>query len=256
MCGRLNVTADPLAALLMEAFSIAATPETNHNLAPSEPLLVVRAAPAGNYESRVMRWWLTPSWSKELNTRYAMFNARSETLAQKRAFAKPFRSQRCLVPVTGYYEWQTRQREKLPFYVRAAQDQGLMLAGLWDSWTNPATGERIDSCTIVTSAAHDDLRALHHRQPVFLSSAQAKAWLEPDVDPASLMPLFAPHLPVPLALDPVSSYVNNARQKSSRALVPIAPTLPVDRHLADLLASEDGRTRSQVPQHGDFFEDS
>jgi len=191
-----------------------------------------------------------------MSTRYAMFNARSETLAQKRAYAKPFRSQRCVVGVTGYYEWQTRQREKLPFYVRAAQNQGLLLAGLWDSWTNPATGQCVESCTIVTSAAHDNLRALHHRQPVLLTRAEARVWLAPDADPATLMPLFAPHLPVPLALDPVSSYVNNARQKQARAFTPIAPTLPVDEHLTDLLVGESRRAGVEASQHGDFFEGS
>lgn len=256
MCGRLNVTADPLAALLMEAFGIVAVPATNHNLAPTEPLLVVRATPAGEYDAAVMRWWLTPSWSKEVNTRYAMFNAKSETLREKRSFAKPFRTQRCLVPVTGYYEWQTRQREKLPYYVRAADDQGLLLAGLWDRWHNSETGESVESCTIVTTAAHDDLRPLHHRQPVFLSGEEALAWLEPDSDPDSLMPLFAPHLPVPLVIDPVSTYVNNARQKEARATAPIAPTLPVDKRLNDLLAGKHQPAVAESSYHGDLFEGS
>lgn len=254
MCGRLNVTADPLAALLMEAFGLSAVPATNHNLAPTEPLLVVRASPAGNYDSAVMRWWLTPSWSKEMSSRYATFNAKSETLAQKRSFAVPFRTQRCLVPVTGYYEWQTRQREKLPYYVRAAAGDGLLLAGLWDCWVNPENGERIESCTIVTTAAHENLRPLHHRQPVFLTGEEAKAWLEPSADPDSLMPLFAPNLPVPLVLDPVSSYVNNARQKEARACTPIAQTLLVNERLADALAGSNGNSRSSLSPNGDLFE--
>ncbi len=264
MCGRLNVTDDPLTQLLMDAFGITAVVETNHNLAPTQSLLVVRATPAGEYDSAVMRWWLTPSWSKTVNTKYSLFNAKSETLAEKRSFALPFRTRRCLVPVTGYYEWQTQQRQKLPFYVRSTDNQGLLLAGLWDSWSDPASGETIESCTIVTAAAHENLQPLHHRQPVFLSSEEAKAWLEPDADPDQLIPLFASHLPVPLAIDPVSTYVNNARQKDARAFTPIGDSFYVSGEqasdtLAQLLVEQTKQRRETRPfkaVNRDFFEDN
>ena len=226
----------------MDAFGIAAQPVTNHNLAPTEPLLVIRptqtsvlttpetagASTHAVYEADELRWWLTPSWSGGPSTKYAMFNAKSETLLEKRSFARPFRSQRCVVPVTGYYEWKRGSREKLPFYVHAADDRGLLLAGLWDSWTDKATGEVIESCSIVTAAAAEPLEVLHHRQPVFLSHAEALAWLDHSSGVEELGLLMTPHLPNALQLESVSTHVNNARNKDERCVQPIAEPLLID----------------------------
>ena len=227
MCGRLNVTSDPLTQLLMEAFGIDASVSTNHNLAPTEALTVVRPEPletsgASIYKANELRWWLTPSWSAGPSTRYAMFNAKSETLHEKRSFARPFRSQRCVVPITGYYEWKRGERAKLPFYVSARQNQGLLLAGLWDSYTDQQTGELLESCAIVTAPAHSTLAELHHRQPVFLSINEAWRWLDHSLAVAELGELMTPHLAIPLQVEPVSSHVNNARNKDSRCMQPIA----------------------------------
>ncbi len=228
MCGRLNVTADPLTQLLMDAFGIDAGPVTNHNLAPTEDLLVVRPAldEQPGYRADELRWWLTPSWSQGPNTRYAMFNAKSETLHEKRSFSRPFRSQRCVVPITGYYEWKRGERTKLPFYISASesggQSGGLLLAGLWDSYFDSATSSTLESCAIVTAAAHEDLSDVHHRQPVFLSTAEAFKWLDHSLEVADLGELMTPHLPTPLQVDPVSTHVNNARNKDNRCMQPVA----------------------------------
>lgn len=227
MCGRLNVTADPLTQLLMAAFGIAATPTTNHNLAPTEDVLVVRPKASTpddspSYRADQLRWWLTPSWSSGPSTRYAMFNAKSETLLEKRSFAKPFRTQRCVVPVKGYYEWQRGEREKLPFHISGTAGEGLLLAGLWDTYTDPASDSKLESCAIVTAAAHEQLSEVHHRQPVFLSPSEALRWLDHSLDVAELGELMVPHLPTPLQIDPVSTHVNNARNKDSRCTQPVA----------------------------------
>lgn len=227
MCGRLNVTSDPLTQLLMEAFGIDASVSTNHNLAPTEALTVVRPEPLETngsplYRANELRWWLTPSWSTGPSTRYAMFNAKSETLHEKRSFARPFRSQRCVVPITGYYEWKKGERAKLPFYVSAEQNQGLLLAGLWDSYVDQETGDLLESCAIVTAVAHSSLADLHHRQPVFLSIAEAHCWLDHSLAVAQLGELMTPHLATPLQVEPVSTHVNNARNKDSRCMQAIA----------------------------------
>lgn len=265
MCGRLNITSDPLTQLLMEAFGIAATPANNHNLAPTESVLVVRATSgdedvsiargAAGFSAADMRWWLTPSWAKSPDTRYAMFNARAETLAEKRAFARPFRSQRCVVPVTGYYEWKKHQRQKLPFYIHARDDGGLLLAALWDRWTDGKTGEVLESCSIVTAAAHSSMAFLHHRQPVFLTLPEAREWLDGEATLEELGVLLEPHLPGELQIDPVSTFVNNARNNGPRCTQPIAEAIVADPAAA---LTEEAMTRllerdsepQDLPQRG------
>ena len=261
MCGRLNITSDPLTQLLMEAFGIGGAPLENfenRNAAPTESVVVVRPSPDGHvdevasevatYRADALRWWLTPSWSAGPSTKFAMFNARSETLGEKRSFARPFRSQRCVVPVSGYYEWQRGEREKLPFYVHSAAGHGLLLAGLWDSWTDKTTGEVLESFSIVTAAAHEQLLMLHHRQPVFLSVAEAHIWLDHKQGVARLSELMSSRLRETLKLDPVSTHVNNARHKDERCLQPIAePVLvfPDATGNADLFAG--GQVDDNLP---------
>ena len=120
MCGRLNVTADPLTQLLMEVFDIEPLAQLGEwpsdiNIAPTQAVAAIRnlgrsaetdeeAPQEADYRLDRLRWWLTPSWSKEMSTKYAMFNAKAETLASKPAFAKSFRSRRCVIPVSGFYE--------------------------------------------------------------------------------------------------------------------------------------------------------
>ena len=222
MCGRFNITSDPLTQLLMEVFGIAHQGPDNPNTAPTETVGVVRAAPAG-FACEPLRWWLTPRWAKERSSRYAMFNARSETLRESRAFARPFAERRCVVPISGFYEWSKDGGRKLPYYIRARDRAGLLLAGLWDRWTDRESGEVHDSFTIVTTAASPGLAFVHHRQPVMLSSERARGWLDTDASVDELAAWFEPALPHTLVAEPVSTEVNNARNKDARCAQPIAP---------------------------------
>ena len=112
-----------------------------------------------------------------------MFNARAETLREKASFKRPFKSQRCLVPVSGYYEW----RDKQPYYVHAKDDQLRALAGLWDCWEK--RGQSITSFAVVTTEPTGAMRELHHRMPAVLSPKDCDAWLSPESEPGDLEPL-------------------------------------------------------------------
>jgi len=181
---------------------------------------VLDAAPG--YRSSALRWWLTPAWSREMNTKYSMFNARSESLRTSRAYAKPFATRRCIVPVSGFYEWSRQGSKKLPHYIKGYDQLGLLMAGLWDAWFDEGTGEEIETFTIVTTAAHSALKFLHHRQPVLLSRAEAYQWLDMTSELDLLETLFDSHLPHALEVVPVSTHVNNARNKDERCVQPIA----------------------------------
>ena len=226
MCGRFNITSDPLAKLLLTLVNMPYSGEDNFNAAPTEQIPVVRIAPAGADNAGApelvpMRWWLTPYWAKEMTTRYAMFNAKSETAAKSPAFREPYRKRRCVVPVTGFYEWTRREGSKVPYMISSRDTEGLLIAGLWDRWRNRETGEEVLSFTVLTTAANEALAFVHNRQPVMLSLEDARRWLDPDIDTSDLAPVFQSALPVPLEVTEVSAAVNNARNKSADVFEPV-----------------------------------
>ncbi|XOV82549.1 MAG: SOS response-associated peptidase [bacterium] len=227
MCGRFNITSDPLARFLMAWVGVHYPGQDNFNLAPTETVHVLRLNADDEPEVVPMRWWLTPFWAKELSTKYSMFNAKSETAAKSPAFKTPYARRRCVVPVSGFYEWCRQNNQKLPYFIKAEQDPGLLLAGLWDSWRQPETDEELLSFTILTTAANPQLAFVHHRQPVLLNQNEARQWLDMHTPTAELEYLFASRLPVSLEVVPVSTHVNNARHKDARCAQPIGDSMLV-----------------------------
>jgi putative SOS response-associated peptidase YedK len=228
MCGRFNVTSDPLTRLLMELVGLPHPGPDNYNAAPTETIPVLRLSASGDPEIVPMRWWLTPYWSKGPSTKYSMFNAKSETAASSPAFREPFRKRRCVVPVSGFYEWARQNNQKLPYYIRPHDEAGLLLAGLWDRWRNPESGEVLESFTVLTVPAAPEMVFIHNRQPLMLSVDDVRAWMDPER--ADVGQLISSGLPVAVDAVPVSSYVNNARHKDDRCMEPIGAPIPLDGH--------------------------
>ncbi|MEX0942399.1 MAG: SOS response-associated peptidase [Pseudomonadales bacterium] len=223
MCGRFNVTSDPLNQLIVEITGRGFVVETRLNIAPTEQVPVLVRSQAGEWDVRDMRWWLVPYWSDGPSTRYSMFNAKSETLARSRAFRDPFARRRCIVPATGYYEWRLEGSIKVPYYITPESNKGFALAGLWDRWQRD--DEQIESCTIITASAPDAMKVIHDRIPVNLETDAVQTWMNADTDQDTLMRLLGPRpsgARTPVAVTPVSTYVNNARHKDVRVIEPIA----------------------------------
>lgn len=232
MCGRFNITADPLAQLLMLLLDISYPGPDRMNVAPTETVPVLRQTDDGEAELVPMRWWLTPFWAKEASTRYSMFNAKSETAAKSPAFREPYRKRRCVVPVSGFYEWAKGRLDgeavKLPYFIRPQDDPGLLLAGLWDRWRDPqadADAPLLESFTILTTAANPALEFVHHRQPVMLSVDDARRWLDMAVPTEALEDLYDSLIPLRLEAVPVSTHVNNARNDGERCVTPVGDAL-------------------------------
>lgn len=230
MCGRLNVIADPLARVFVWLTGAGYPGETAHNVAPTQTVWVVAAprlrvrAPDAEDEpfqpglARPMRWWLLPRWAKDAKPGYAMFNARAESIDSSRAFGDAFLRRRCIVPISGFYEWIREGKRRLPQHVLAADGEALLLAGVWEHWSRG--NESIDSFAIVTTAVHEQLAFLHDRQPLMFSATDALDWLAPETPQEKLQALLAPALPVDLTVVPVSEYVNNARHGGAECLDP------------------------------------
>ena len=118
-------------------------------------------------------WWPKPL--KELKA--ATFNARAETVAEKPFFRDAFRRTRCLIPASGYYEWQDTATGKQPWYFTRADGEPMTFAGLWDEWKDKATGEVLKSCTMLITEPNDFVAEVHDRMPVVLESKDFASWL-------------------------------------------------------------------------------
>lgn len=226
MCGRMTLTrsGDEIAAYFALLSAEAASQNANggprpprYNIAPTQDLGTVVIDPDGVRRFEWKRWGLVPSWAKEIQVGARLFNARSETAAQKPAFRSAFRDRRCLVPADGFYEWLPRNRGHAPFYFEPAAAPLLALAGLHESWIGPG-GEVVDSCTILTTDANADVSDVHHRMPVLVPPAQFSAWLDPATPRAALEALCAPALAGSLRSRPVDRFVNDARRDDPRCL--------------------------------------
>lgn len=223
MCGRFAQAFDRNS--LQKAFPGVEFPRAitpRYNVAPTQPVLVI---PNGGYRrADFFLWGLIPHWSKDPSIGARLINARAESAHTKPSFRDPFRYRRCLIPASGFYEWQeTGGRIKQPWYFYNHDHRPLALAGLWDVWQAP-DGSAMYSCTILTTQANPDVAPIHHRMPVLLPPAAWESWLSNG--DANLMALFSLLRPPPagtLARHPVSTLVNKTGQDSPQCIVPIAP---------------------------------
>jgi len=143
-------------------------------------------------------------------------NARAETLTEKPLFRTVFQKRRCLIPASGYFEWKTTGKKKQPFFIH--QGELIAFAGLWETWAKG--DEPISSCTIITTAADETMRALHERMPVILPPASFATWLDPLTAQPELLNLLQPAHG--LSVYPVGPQVSNVRNQGPALVAPIA----------------------------------
>jgi putative SOS response-associated peptidase YedK len=157
----------------------------NWNIAPTNEIYIIR----DNQQGRILdsaSWGLIAPWHKNFiearNSQSHAINARSESIHEKPTFRQAFRTTRCLIPATGYYEWATslgKYPPKQPFYIcSAAENTSLSIAGIWSTWKNES-GKEIQSAAIITREAVGELATIHSRMPVFMPSDRWDTWLDP-----------------------------------------------------------------------------
>ncbi|MEX1997927.1 MAG: SOS response-associated peptidase, partial [Candidatus Andersenbacteria bacterium] len=149
--------------------------EDRYNVAPSFDMPVI--IDDGSKHIEVMKWGLIPHWAKEEKTDYKLINARIETLAEKPTFKNLLKSQRCLVPARGFFEWHRTDEGKEPYYFHL--DDIFAFAGLYDVWEHD--DKVIDSYTIITANAEGGIADIHNRMPVILTQKAETDWLNPDL---------------------------------------------------------------------------
>lgn len=208
MCGRFS-NHIPITTLI-EYFQLSRWLESDarYNIAPSQDIPVIRQS-GDERELALLRWGLVPHWAKEAKIGYKMINARAETLASKPSFREPFHQRRCIIPASGFYEWQKDARGRQPYYLHRRDGDPLALAGLWERWEDPAKpGAVLESCTIITTGANALVAPLHNRMPAILERAEFAAWFSHHQHTRDLLALLRPAAEGVLARYPVSEYVN------------------------------------------------
>jgi putative SOS response-associated peptidase YedK len=213
MCGRYRLSRRKQ---LVEEYFASVSEEcewsARYNVAPSQPVLTIRQdarEPARKLST--MRWGLIPSWSKDPSIGYRTINARSETVATTASFREPFKSQRCLVPADGFYEWKREGKTKQPYCFEVSEGELFAFAGLWDRWRDPQ-GDVIESCSIITTAPNSLLADIHDRMPAILRPDEYDLWLDPAFrDTASVSEMLRPFDAALMRRYLVSTRVNNVQ---------------------------------------------
>lgn len=219
MCGRYSLEAK--SKDIVEAFAlseaIAITPR--YNIAPTQTAPVVRLdRETGGCRLDMIRWGLTPRWAKGPRP---IINARSETIAQKPSFRSAFRRRRCLVPATGFFEWQKLGSAKQPFYIRL-RDRGVFaFAGIWDR-SESSDGGQVECFAILTTTPNRTMAPIHNRMPVILDRAACERWLDQEVESAEpLADLLGSASDDLLEAYPVSSRVNSPAHDDAECVRPL-----------------------------------
>lgn len=191
MCGRFVIsdTAPDLVALFDIDEAGEALPDPSWNIAPTDPVAVVLESNRGGPVVRRLesaRWSLVPSFAKELTLPYPTFNARAEGITEKASFRASVASKRALIPAEGYYEWQTVEKTKTPFFIHPPEGI-LAFAGLYSWWRDPTKADDdptrwVLSATILTTDATGALADIHPRTPVMLPPEYWDTWLDPETE--------------------------------------------------------------------------
>ncbi len=214
MCGRFTLT-QPEHLSITFGVKVDPLPPPRYNISPSQPVGVLIDSTEGQRQFRLMRWGLIPSWAKDSKIGNRLINARSETAREKPSFRAAFKRRRCLIPADGFYEWQRIEKRKQPYYIQLRDRPLFAFAGLWESWQD------IETCTILTMAANQEIQAIHHRMPVIIAPDLYGPWLDQALtDPDTIQQLITDNLHN-LETIPVSTKVNNAAMDSPDCLQPL-----------------------------------
>ena|SRR5689334_3869152 len=214
MCSRYFLDADGNVI----AYTFRVPPDTairkRFNIAPTQEAPVVRVSRTGEREIAMLRWGLVPAWAKELRVGTKMINARAEGVDAKPAFRDAVKRRRCIVPATGFFEWQGEPGRKQPFAITVPGQPLFAFAGLWERW-KPAEGEAVETFTIVTTDANEAVARIHDRMPVILPPDAVDAWLT--APPEKALALLRPY-EGEIALRAVGRFVSNVNHEGPECL--------------------------------------
>jgi putative SOS response-associated peptidase YedK len=216
MCGRFALTAP--ASTIAEIFQVDVLPDVlpRYNVAPTSDILCV-VEENGARTAQTFKWGLIPFWAKDRKIANQTLNARAETVASKPAFRSAFKRRRLLIVADGFYEWERKDKKtRLPHLFQTKDGKPFAMAGLWERWTDPESGDELRTCSIVTTTPNPLMEPIHDRMPVMLPEHAWDTWLDPEVnDPAALQELLVPFPADKMKERRVSTKVNDVRNKGA-----------------------------------------
>jgi putative SOS response-associated peptidase YedK len=232
MCGRYVVAYDP--HTLVSGFSLTRiTPFPKRwNVTPQSDVPVVYETKEGERVAELMRWGLVPHWAKDVAIGHKLNNARAETVFERPSFRQPVRRRRCLLPATGYYEWQPASADnatpkapkvpKQPWFITSRDAAPLAMAGLFEAWRVDDSAPWLLTCCVITVPANALMAPIHDRMPALLAAADWAAWLNrQEQDPAALAGLLRPCPPDWLRAWPVSRAVSRGTAEGPALIDPL-----------------------------------
>lgn len=225
MCGRfVSLTSLDVLTSQLRIDVVATDPlPPRYNVAPSMEIYAVITRD-GQRRLGTLRWGFVPPWAKRVGEPRQPINARLETVATSRMFAKSFASRRCLLPTDGFYEWQERtDGPKQPYHLAYPDGRPVVMAGIWTTWRDPEAldAEPVGSTAIVTTVAQGPMAELHHRMPVVLPEDHWEEWLTAPPEDANHLHEVVTALEAPqLQATAVSRRVNDVRNDGPELLTP------------------------------------
>jgi putative SOS response-associated peptidase YedK len=217
MCGRFTNAAKPKE--IEKEFAVRVSKEElfkpRYNIAPTQIIPAVLESDGERLVSG-LKWGLIPHWSKDDSFASKLINARAETLSEKPSFRDAFKKKRCIIPATGFYEWDKKSSGvKQPFYFHLKDKEVFGFAGLWEEWLDKESGEVIETCAIITTAANEVLKSVHDRMPVILKAKDYDRWLnEKMTETDKLRKLLTPYPAQEMETYAVSREVNKPSNDS------------------------------------------
>lgn len=204
-----------------------------YNVAPTTRVPVVMMSVGGRLELNGARWGLIPHWWIKEVLPSLTFNARSEEAAEKPTWRQSLRSQRCLMPARGWYEWSENEqvkneagrKVKQPYFVTAQGLEVIFFAGLWAVWQGQ-DGSKVLSCALLSKAAAPAIAHIHDRMPVVLKPERFEAWLDPKTQGQEVQEALSDAI-ADFASYPVGTKVNNTRNDFPELMEPAAPPAPI-----------------------------
>ena len=194
----------------------------SYNISPTQtvPVIVLRD---GQRVLQRMKWGFVPANAKDMNSvfRYKTHHAQSSAVFSRSTWQGAIRSQRCLIPASGFYEWRKEAEGKRAYYLRAADQPLCAFAGIYGQWTDPA-GVTHGMCAIITTMSGSETDQIPSRLPVIVDPADEATWLDSSIDDVStLHKIMRPLAPDQLIITRVSDAINSTKPNTPHLIAPL-----------------------------------